>query len=467
MHEALVAPSVAADATAVTRPGPLSVPAPSLSGLLNHPLRQELLNELHSRPYTPLSRNERIAHLLLFFGERERDRTLVARNHSHMVALCNQYRVPPPGPDDIHFQSDFGGFRLRWERHTEYDALVVYRNDREGLPDDGAMFDQSPLTLLPAGWLASLEGMVLAAGQVAVVPRKPSRGDAAVGSLRYPFFVASSLTSSQVLDGQAQIWTDFRIHDDGCTRLLVEAGTLDERDCGRLVQRLIELDHYRTLTLLAVPMTKQLEPKITALDGELLTVTEDLGQATDVATERALLGRLAEIWAEIAQLAAHHSYRFSATAAYDPLVRQRMERLRESRVVGWQRYTSFVERRLDQAVRHADTLRGRLEDLQRRVNLAADLLRTRVNVHIEEQNVALLQSMDRRARLQLRLQTMVEGLSVIAISYYAVSLLGYVLEGAATLLPAADKSVLKAVAVVPMVAAIWLFLRRVKAKLHG
>ncbi|MCC5853322.1 MAG: DUF3422 family protein, partial [Alkalimonas sp.] len=41
---------------------------------------------------------------------------------------------------------------------------------------------------------------------------------------------------------------------------------------------------------------------------------------------------------------------------------------------------------------------------------------------LEQQNQRLLASMDQRARLQLKLQHMVEGLSVVAISYYAMQL---------------------------------------------
>jgi uncharacterized membrane-anchored protein len=62
-----------------------------------------------------------------------------------------------------------------------------------------------------------------------------------------------------------------------------------------------------------------------------------------------------------------------------------------------------------------------------RAERAAELLRTRVDVERSAQNQRLLESMDRRADLQLRLQHTVEGLSVVAISYYAVSLAAYLL----------------------------------------
>ena len=60
---------------------------------------------------------------------------------------------------------------------------------------------------------------------------------------------------------------------------------------------------------------------------------------------------------------------------------------------------------------------------------AADLLRTRVDVELEQQNRDLLTSMNERTRLQLMLQATVEGLSVAAISYYVVGLFGYLVKG--------------------------------------
>ncbi|MEY3993846.1 MAG: hypothetical protein RLZZ113_951, partial [Pseudomonadota bacterium] len=47
----------------------------------------------------------------------------------------------------------------------------------------------------------------------------------------------------------------------------------------------------------------------------------------------------------------------------------------------------------------------------------------------ESQQQELLSSMDRRAKLQLRLQQTVEGLSIIVMTYYATGLLQYVAKG--------------------------------------
>ena len=75
----------------------------------------------------------------------------------------------------------------------------------------------------------------------------------------------------------------------------------------------------------------------------------------------------------------------------------------------------------------------RLAAAAERIDRASNLLRTRVEIEREAQNQLLLGAMNRRAKLQLRLQQTVEGLSVVAISYYAIAVLGYVFKGMETL----------------------------------
>ena len=105
----------------------------------------------------------------------------------------------------------------------------------------------------------------------------------------------------------------------------------------------------------------------------------------------------------------------------------------------------------------------RQRDLAERLARAADLLRTRVEIELEEQNRALLRSMNSRARMQLRLQQTVEGLSVAAVSYYVVGLIAYLSEGTALFGLHLEKGSVAAAAVVPVVLAVWWVVRRIRA----
>jgi uncharacterized membrane-anchored protein len=99
------------------------------------------------------------------------------------------------------------------------------------------------------------------------------------------------------------------------------------------------------------------------------------------------------------------------------------------RVDGVQNFEEFTERRLGPAMNTCRSVWARLESLSQRVARATQLLSTRVDISRERQNQQLLESMNRRSAAQLRLQQTVEGLSVAAITYYIVGLVGYAAKG--------------------------------------
>jgi uncharacterized membrane-anchored protein len=121
-------------------------------------------------------------------------------------------------------------------------------------------------------------------------------------------------------------------------------------------------------------------------------------------------------------------------------------------------------RRFDPAMRTCRSAKARLDELSGRAGRAANLLRTRVDVANQVQNVEVLRAMDRRAAMQLRLQETVEGLSVVAISYYGVNL------AAGVLAPLAERAgishgVLVAGMTVPVLLLVWVLVRRIRAGL--
>ena len=88
----------------------------------------------------------------------------------------------------------------------------------------------------------------------------------------------------------------------------------------------------------------------------------------------------------------------------------------------------------------------------------------RVDVELERQNRDLLKSMNERTRLQLRLQTTVEGLSVAAVSYYVVGLFGYLVKGLHDEGVPVDISLATALFVPVAVLAIWFVVRRIRRR---
>jgi uncharacterized membrane-anchored protein len=177
------------------------------------------------------------------------------------------------------------------------------------------------------------------------------------------------------------------------------------------------------------------------------------------------LSHLLEASAELESMVAQSSFRLGATRAYSQIVDQRIEVLREERFEGRQTFGEFMMRRFSPAMRTVISTQERLGTMSDRALRAGNLLRTQVDVERSAQNQSLLESMDRRADLQLRLQRTVEGLSVVAISYYAVSLGGYLLYPLSGFL-GVSKGIVTAAITIPVVLLVWWIVRGIRKKMH-
>lgn len=278
------------------------------------------------------------------------------------------------------------------------------------------------------------------------------------------WFVTDGLAAAWVLEEAALVAGDFRIDAAGWMRfaIFMRPGESEGR-VGRIVQRLLELETYRAMSMMGLPRARALSARLNALDPQLTAIVEGMADETRPADEvlQELLTVSAKLEAEATQL----HFRFGATKAYEAIVMDRVAVLRESRWQGRQTLTEFMTRRYEPAMRTVLSAEARLKTMLERADRAAELLRTRADVQRSAQNQALLESMDRRAALQLRLQHTVEGLSVVAISYYAVGLLSYALAPVAGAI-GMDKAMLLALLTPLAVLLVWFGLRRVRARLE-
>jgi uncharacterized membrane-anchored protein len=419
-----------------------------VEGLRDHPLRAVLNAEVHSRPFASLQSPERISHLALLSGEGAAE-----RERRHVAGLCESRGVAGPSPEANHFYCDLGAIRLKWERHTEFSTYTFFVAG----PFTGGPFAGRAIDRVPREWLAGLPGDVLVAVHLELLPPSAPAPDAAA---LQTVFGHDSINGSLVTGGAAAVWMDFRVQDDGFARILLHDASLKPRQAGRLVQRLLEIETYRMMALLAFPIAKRHSAGLAAVGERLTGITGRLIGIEDVDAERHLLDELMTLSSEIEDVAAVTTYRFSAARAYYALVLRRVEELREQRVEGLQTLSEFVDRRLAPAMRTCEAVAERLETLSRRVARASQLLRARVDIQLEAQNRDLLESMNRRVRLQLRLQQTVEGLSVAAITYYLASLVGYLAKGVKAFGFTLDPEVATAAAIPVLALAVWYGLRR-------
>jgi len=415
-----------------------------------HPLREDLYQELHSRPFQVIPAPARVTHLAVLCDAQQRQ-----NQFKHIQQLAEHFGVEAPETDSVCYQQDFGHLRVRREKHMEFTTYTFVNFD---VPPTGNPFDVSGLDPLPEGWLDQLEGQVVGAFHMAL---EDSRNQCELMlPMIKPYFDGMRLVGSSPQNGDARVWTTFQMHDDGFGRFLVYNKNMSESQLGRLTQRLMEIETYRLMTLLALPQARQCGPALAEMDSELAEITQRLSDNDDL-DEKELLADLTDMAARVEDMRARSTFRFNATQAYHELVLTRLEELREDEVSGHLTITEFMTRRLTPAVRTCNAVGIRLEDLSRRIDRVSDMMRTRVELSIQAQNQDLLASMDRRSSIQLMMQHTVEGLSVAAISYYTVGLIKFILTAIYDYGIKFDKSLALGISVPIVVALVWLATRKI------
>ncbi|MEH6473402.1 MAG: DUF3422 domain-containing protein [Halopseudomonas sp.] len=394
----------------VVQSGPIKA---GLNQLTVHPLRDDLYNELHSRPFHAFTAPAQLTHIAIQHGGGMKQQEIEL-----LTALCDRYQITAPTANMPCFQQDFGLFELRWERHNEFSGYTFIRKGaREANP-----FVNNAVDLIPQQWLDQLPGKVVAAFHLLLedAVEQPEPAVETVAS----YFENLRLVGSQPANGKASVWTTFRLHSDGFGRFVLYNHGLSESQLGRMAQRFIELETYRLMATLGLPLAREISPQLNELDQQLKDVTQAIAQLETAAGERDLLDTLSAMAAKVEAFRARSNYRFSASTAYYQVVQQRLEvlREREREVAGHLTLNEFLVRRLTPAVRTCEVTGALLDDLSTRIDRASRLLRTRVQLTLEEQNQELMTSLNRRSQIQLRMQQTVEGLSVVAISYYLISI---------------------------------------------
>lgn len=421
-----------------------------------HPLRYALVNELHARPSPRLGAPATCV-FVAFKEPRDAANRDRQRDMAHLTELTDRHGGPRPDSEDSHYQGRLGRHELKWESHTEF---VTYMAMTPGLPI--RPFDPSAAAIFPEEWQHNAPGKRVAAVivQVDVLPEEPQEALDRISD----WFARDSLTTVWVLEEAGVIAGDFRIDSDGWMRFaLFVRPDLGEGRIGRIVHRLFELETYRAMSMLGLGRARYLSRRLNELEPGLTAIVDGMSDDDRPADE--VLQELLAVSIELETEAVQHSFRFGATSAYEAIVMDRIDALRETRLYGRQMLTEFMRRRYRPAMRTVKSAEERLRSMIERANRAAELLRTRVDVERSAQNQLLLERMDRRADLQLRLQHTVEGLSVVAISYYAVGLLSYALYPLAQEIGVA-KPYLTAGLTPVAVLAVWWSMRRIRQRLH-
>jgi uncharacterized membrane-anchored protein len=413
---------------------------------IEHEARAAILSELHARPFVPLSTPRRVYHFAFATGEEEAkaDRAAVAL----LAAGC-----PDAGGDAKFLHFSHGGWDVRWEQHTEFTTYTFSTSD-------GAETPFAHPDPVGAG-----EIVFTPPGRLVVAAHFCVLGDAEPLEKLATLFQSRSLCVIGVGRGAGEALTDFAVDAHGFTRLLLRLRQATDIETGRLTQRLLEIETYRSMALLGLPEARRSSPELRAMEREISGITHALSKMQDTRTNQDLLKRLSDLLAQSEALSTRTAYRFGASRAYHALVKNRLELAQETKIEPYVSVSFFFSARLEPAIETCNAVEMRQMRLSRHIDRAIDLMRTGITFEMERQNRDLLDDMNRRARLQLRLNRIVQGISVAALSYYVAGLGVFAAKGAkdAGWLPfglTAEEAT--AIALPFAVFASWLFMERVR-----
>jgi uncharacterized membrane-anchored protein len=380
----------------------------------DEPQRLALADEVHARPAHALETPCRATFVALVVDADAR-----RQEDAHLAALFEAHGATPPPPGTPHVSAELGALRILRELHGEFTAYTFIASGRSATP-----FSEPPAAMLPSGWLACAPGRVIVAAHAKVIPADGTEDEPEFLSRH---FAGNIAVGSDVGQGCGRIYSDFRVHGDGFSRFVIVNESFTPRQAGRMLQRAFEIEAYRMMALLALPLAREQSALLAEANATLATLAARIAAAEG--DDEALLHQVTQLASTVEGALAVSQSRFGACRAYADLVAMRIAELREERLAGVQPLGEFMERRFGPAVRTCQAVSQRLNGLSERVARAGALLSTRVDIARERQNQALLESMDRRGRVQMKIQQAVEGLSLAAIVYYTVAVIGIIARG--------------------------------------
>lgn len=408
---------------------------------LDHPFRQAVLDEVHARPIEFVACPARVRRVALLLPHSP---NAVAEAHRLFSEWCAEAGHACPAAHARQHSYDAGGRHVTWELHTEFVTLTWagLLNDQENWPDDIGLEAFEAEMLIAAARIDVIDG--------ATVPEHILAG-----------FQRASLCSSKIEENQGEVATDFVTDSDGFTRFELAAGDIGALRRAIIVRRLLEIETYRALALLGLPLARSVSPDLRGTESKLGAVVESLVYATTTDQAQTALSALHALSVKAGELVEKTSYRFAASRAYGEVLRARLKGLGERPLPAASTLERYLGNRIDPALATCLAVEKRQSALADKIDRATELLNTRISLDIQTQNKEVLRTIADTARSQFRLQRTVEGLSTIAITYYLLGILAYVLNGVSEF-AAVSKPLVIAAAAPLIMFAVWQLIRSVR-----
>lgn len=412
-------------------------------GWSEHPHRALIHAETHARPVPAVQAPAVIRRVAFMSVDRGRDLTDLQRRMADLSKTTAEHAA---AARQLDFERD--GRAVIWEMHNEFTTLTW-----QSAPDDPVIW--------PAGigleWHKS--SAFVSATRIDVLDEE------AIPGQRLAQLAPSSLCHSSIYGGQAEVATDFTPDAEQFVSFTVAAARCGDQRRGVIVRRLLEIETYRCFTLLGLPVARQLGGLVQEFEQRLSRIMGEIGEQSSADGHRQAFDALHQLSVEAGRAVEDTSFRFAATQAYGQILNDRLPRLGENAIGELTTLERYLDNRMQPALSTCRAMEKRLVDLTAKVQRSIELLDTRITVSIQTQNQEVLDTILNTAKSQFRLQQTVEGLSIFAISYYVLGIVGYVLEGLHDRLPI-EKPVAVAIAAPFVLLFVYFGIRRLR-RAHG
>lgn len=420
--------------------------------MLSTKRRHILYGEFHRRYPVTLSPGDCVTHIVLHKPDGDLDANL-----DDLKRLCEEAQLDSPQAEILQYFNTSNSLSVKWEHHNEFVAYTFYNR----APHRKTHLQLDPISHFK-NWGRHLSGELLTAVHIEII--KPSHNEkldiAPIG-----LFSKVPIAGGSVCDDHARLWSDFHIYENGFSKIAVVDRDLGPHRSGRLVQRLLDVETYRILAMLGFEYSERIKNEISDLELALSALKNSHETVKEGEVDKTRLYELLDLSAQTDDLQTKATPRIEATRAYARLVHQRFDDLNEERIQGAQRLSNFVRRRFAPSMNSAETTYERLKALRLRIQSEAALLRTRLDVSRQDVNTQVLQAMDRRMQLQIKLQQTVEALSVVAISYYGVGIFAVFAKAFKDDYKSLSPEHLTALAAPIIIISVWFCVRRAREKI--
>jgi uncharacterized membrane-anchored protein len=399
-------------------------------GWTEHNNRVLIHAETHARPVPPLAGPATIRRVAFMSADGGPDLALLQRRIADLASIPGDKAA---GVRQLAFKRD--GHAIVWEMHNEF-ATLTWKSQ---LGDTN---------IWPKGIGLELHANValVSATRIDVID------DDSIEPARLAQLAENSLCHSAIYGGQARISTDFVADADRFVNFVVAARSCGTQRRGVIVRRLLEVETYRCFALLGLPVARQVGGRVQGYEHGLAAIMAEIGEGSTPEAHQMSLQALHKLSVEVGQTVEETSFRFAATQAYGQIIAERLSRLGEAPIGESTTIQRYLDNRVQPALATCRAMEKRLTELGTKVQRSIELLDATITVAIQTQN-------------QYRLQETVEGLSIIAISYYALGILGYVAEGLHQFAPV-DKPVLLTVLAPLVILVVFLCIRRLRRTIH-